>query len=100
MCRGGAVAAGGLRVRASTPEEVIGLLQTGDVTEVSLDHDLGLATDERERTGYDVLVFIEAALARGECAFPVPQIHIHSANPVAWRRMQQAIDSITRLRPT
>jgi hypothetical protein len=41
--------------RARTPDEAINLLRTGRVTELSLDHDLGLITEGREATGYDVL---------------------------------------------
>ena len=38
------------------PQEVIDLLKTGKVSEISLDHDLG---DDRKGTGYDVLTWIE-----------------------------------------
>ena len=44
--------------RCYTPAEVIELLQTDEVTEVSLDHDLGLTDGTREQTGYDVLLWI------------------------------------------
>jgi hypothetical protein len=84
-------------VRARSPEEVIGLLRSGEVEEISLDHDLGLATPEAERTGYDVLVWLEEAVATGVWNHAVPVIHVHSANPVGWRRMEQAIASIQRL---
>jgi Cyclic-phosphate processing Receiver domain len=84
-------------VHVKTPEEAIELLRSGDVDEISLDHDLGLATPEVERTGYDVLVWLEEAVARGTWEHIVPVIHVHSANPVGWRRMEQAIASIHRL---
>jgi hypothetical protein len=84
-------------VRTYTPEEVIDLLQTGKVKEISLDHDLGLASDEGERTGYDVLTWLEEQLATGAWSLPIPEIHVHSANRVGWRRMEQAISSIQRL---
>jgi len=38
--------------RAYWPDEVIALLKNGDVTAVSLDHDLG---DDAKGTGYDVV---------------------------------------------
>jgi hypothetical protein len=83
-------------VRAFTPEEVIAHLQTGTVEAISLDHDLGLATQDRERTGYDVLRYLEEALAIGTWTHPLPEIHVHSANPVGWKRMEQAISAIRR----
>ena len=71
------------------PEEVIDLLQTGEVTELSLDHDLG---DNSHGTGYDVLVWIEEAIALN--GFVPPAIKIHSANPAAAQRMEAALRSI------
>jgi hypothetical protein len=84
-------------VHVKTPEEAIDLLRSGDVEEVSLDHDLGLATPEAERTGYDVLAWLEEAVATGAWKHALPAIHVHSANPVGWRRMEQAIAAIQRL---
>uniref|UniRef100_UPI002D1FAF87 cyclic-phosphate processing receiver domain-containing protein n=2 Tax=Vibrionaceae TaxID=641 RepID=UPI002D1FAF87 len=43
-------------VRAYWPEEVFQYLETGNVTELSLDHDLG---DDTRGTGYDVILWIE-----------------------------------------
>ena len=84
-------------VHVRTPEEAIELLRSGKVKEISLDHDLGLASDEAERTGYDVLRWLEEAVANGGWPFRLPEIRVHSANPVGRRRMEQAIDSIRRL---
>jgi len=85
-------------IHVYTPEEATSALEGGRVVELSLDHDLGLAEpDGRERTGYDVLVFIERELALGTITFPIPTIRIHSANSVGRRRMEQAIASIQRL---
>ena len=39
---------------------MIALLEAGNVTEISLDHDLG---DDDRGTGYDVILWIEQALA-------------------------------------
>jgi hypothetical protein len=87
-------------IHVRTPEEAIELLRSGQVGEISLDHDLGLATSEAERTGYDVLAWLEEAVATGVWQHDVPVIRIHSANPVGWRRMEQAIASIKRLSGT
>ena len=84
-------------VRAHTPEEVIELLRSGSVEALSLDHDLGLTSDAGERTGYDVLRWLEKAVATGAWVLPLPEIRIHSANPVGRRRMEQGIASIQRL---
>ena len=79
-------------VPARWPDEVIRLLEQGNVAELSLDHDLG---DDAHGTGYDVLVWLEEAVAtRG---FHPPRISVHSANPAAGRRMLQAIAAIERL---
>ena len=54
------------------PEEVIELLKTGNVTELSLDHDLG---DDGHGTGYDVLLCRRAGgvqqicTANNQCPF-------------------------------
>jgi Cyclic-phosphate processing Receiver domain len=84
-------------IHITTPEEAIELLRSGEVEEISLDHDLGLATSEAERTGYDVLVWLEEAVAIGAWNHALPVIRIHSANPVGQRRMEQAIESIRHL---
>ena len=82
-------------IHVRTPEEAIDLLRAGGVEEISLDHDLGLFTEEGEATGYDVLLWIEAEVAARR--LNPPAMHVHSANPVARRRMGQAIASIKRL---
>lgn len=79
-------------VRAYWPAEVIALLQTGQVEELSLDHDLG---DDVRGTGYDVILWIEEAVAlRG---FAPPKIAVHSANSSAATRMRAGIENIARL---
>jgi len=74
------------------PDEVIELLNTGLVHELSLDHDLG---DDIRGTGYDVLIWIEEQVMSNGFV-PPSVIKVHSANPVAKARMEQAIDSIFR----
>jgi hypothetical protein len=79
-------------VRASWPAEVIAWLETGSVQAVSLDHDLG---DDARGTGYDVICWIEEAVAlRG---FDPPTLTVHSANPSARAKMLAGIRSIERL---
>jgi hypothetical protein len=73
------------------PDEVIALMQQGHVEEISLDHDLG---DDRIGTGYDVVLWIEREVALNKLVPPV--ISVHSANPVARRRMEQTIQAINR----
>ena len=68
------------------------LLETGEVEELSLDHDLG---DDERGTGYDVVLWIEEAVAlRG---FSPPKIAIHSANSSARDKMLSGIQSIAKL---
>jgi len=76
-------------VRVFWPDEAIALLKTGEVTHLSLDHDLG---DEQRGTGYDVLLWIEEAVAVD--GFKAPEITVHSANPAARQRMEAAIAAI------
>ena len=65
------------------------LLQTGQVTELSLDHDLG---DDERGTGYDVVLWIEEEVAlRG---FTPPKIFVHSANSSARQKMLAGIQAI------
>lgn len=74
------------------PDEAIALLRTGQVSDISLDHDLG---DDARGTGYDVIVWIELAVAtRG---FTPPAITVHSANTAARVRMELGIAAIARL---
>ncbi len=74
------------------PQEVIALLQTHKVTHLSLDHDLG--NDERG-TGYDVIVWVERAVAVD--GFVPPAIRVHSANSSARIKMEAGIKAIERL---
>lgn len=75
--------------RVYWPDEAILLLETGQVTEISLDHDLG---DDERGTGYDVVLWIEeAVITRG---FIPPKILVHSANSSARLKMELGIQSI------
>ena len=79
-------------LRVFWPDEAIALLETGEVSEISLDHDLG---DDARGTGYDVILWIEEAVAlRG---FDPPAMFVHSANSPARRKMLAGIAAIESL---
>jgi hypothetical protein len=83
-------------VWVKTPEEAIELLATGEVTEISLDHDLGLLDRSPEATGYDVVLWVEHQVATG--GFVPPEvIVVHSANSSAAPKMERGIEAIHRL---
>jgi hypothetical protein len=74
------------------PDEAIALLKQGDVEEISLDHDLG---DDDRGTGYDVVLWIERAVAQD--GFNPPTMRVHSANSSARAKMESGIQAITRM---
>lgn len=76
-------------VRAYWPDEVIKLLETGNVTHISLDHDLG---DDDRGTGYDVLLWIEEQVYINN--FTPPEMFVHSSNSSAVKKMKIAINNI------
>jgi hypothetical protein len=78
--------------RVYWPDEAIALLKTVKVTEISLDHDLG---DDERGTGYDVVLWIEEAVATRN--FIAPKMHVHSANTSARNKMELGIKNILRL---
>jgi hypothetical protein len=69
------------------------LLKTGEVTELSLDYDLGIETITGN--GYDVCLWIENETATNN--FDPPHLVIHSDNPAGIEKMRLAIRSIERL---
>jgi hypothetical protein len=85
--------------RCYWPDHVIQWLESEPVEVVSLDYDLGdKETAEREgrpeRTGYDVLAWIEEQLVlHGR---QPPKLTIHSDNPAGIDRMRRAIESIQK----
>ena len=81
--------------RTYGPDEVIALLKTGAVREFSLDHDLG---DDERGSGYDVVLWIEQAVALE--GFVPPKIAVHSANSSARDKMLSGICSIEKLANT
>ena len=74
---------------ARWPNEVIDLLKTGEVTHISLDHDLG---DDDRGTGYDVLLWIEEQVYTNN--FKPPEMFVHSSNSSAVAKMKSAINTI------
>lgn len=76
--------------RAYWPDEVIALIEQGNVDTISLDHDLG---NDGKGTGYDVCLWIKEKVIQSgfEGDFVPPVIQIHSANPVGRHRMDSAI---------
>jgi hypothetical protein len=78
--------------RVYTAAQAIEMLQTGQVTEISLDHDLG---DDDQGTGYDVVLWIEKAVALD--GFKPPFIQVHSANISARKKMELGVAAIGKL---
>lgn len=75
--------------RVYWPSEAIELLTSGQVIEISLDHDLG---DDERGTGYDVVLWIEEQVILH--GFVPPQISVHSANVSARAKMELGIRAI------
>lgn len=73
---------------ARTYAEALKMLESGAEV-VSLDHDLG-----EEKTGYDIACWLEERAFSG---FTVPEIRIHSANPVGRANIEACIKSIKRV---
>jgi hypothetical protein len=65
-------------------------LQTGEVTIISLDHDLG----NDPYTGYWVLLNLEQMVFERKFNYDLPMFSIHSANPVGRRKMAFSIQAI------
>ena len=79
-------------VKVLWPDHVIALLKTGNVDEISLDHDLG---NDLFGTGYDVLLWIENEVVTNN--FQPPIIRVHSANGPAYDKMTMAVLNIRKL---
>ena len=78
-------------LRVYWPDEAIELLKSGEVTEISLDHDLG---DDDRGTGYDVVLWVEEQVALH--GFVPPTMKVHSANVSA--RMNLAVSYTSSFR--
>ena len=75
---------------AKNYDEAIAILKTGQVTFASLDHDLSIndtmGKPKGEKTGYDVVLFMEA-----NNIWPVTGVKVHSMNPVGKIKMEAVI---------
>ena len=76
-------------IHAKTAEEAIAFLGTGQVTHISLDHDLG-----QELTGYDVAKWIEEQAFHGNLA-PL-HLAVHTANPAGRKNILMALQNAER----
>jgi hypothetical protein len=91
-------------VRTYTADETIELLKNhnGMIDTISLDHDLAFehyGNDySKEKTGYDVLLFIEEQLHTSDDFIPPDVIKIHTANPSARTKMEHCLQSIQKLK--
>lgn len=72
--------------------EAVEHIVTGEVEEVSFDHDLGLNEDGTESsTGYTIALFY-AELVENETVPKPTTASVHSMNPVGRQRIQGVID--------
>lgn len=79
-------------LRTYTASETIEILKSGNVLELSLDHDLGEL--ENVGTGYDVILWIEENVVLHD--FIPPKIKVHSSNSSARVKMMLGVESIER----
>jgi hypothetical protein len=79
--------------RTYTVEETIQVLETRQVTDLSLDNDLG----EGRLEGFKVLDWLEEAVYNDH-EFPMPFVTIHSSNSARVEHMKRTILSIERIR--
>lgn len=80
-------------IRCYWPDEVLEFIKEGGITDISLDHDLGdepAGYMEPERTGMMVLRALERMQYENP-DFALPEINIHSMNPVASKRMKEVV---------
>lgn len=76
-------------IHVRTAEDAIALLETGKVTKISLDHDLG-----QVKTGYDVAKWIEENAANG--SLKKLRIRVHTQNPVGRKNICAACQNADR----
>ncbi|HMA92815.1 MAG TPA: cyclic-phosphate processing receiver domain-containing protein [Polyangiaceae bacterium] len=73
-------------ILARSADEAIDWLRRGEVTELSLDYDLG---DPHFGTGLVVLDWLETALSEGRLR--LPRLVAHSGSPLGRRRLEHSI---------
>ncbi len=78
-----------------TVDEVIALLENGQVTDLSLDHDLGSCDT---KSGYDLINWIEKKVMLED--WIPPNLYCHSMNPIGKDKIQLVIDRIVRYAET
>lgn len=76
------------------PEEAIDVLDTGLVTHLSLDNDLGLPDD---REGYKVALWVEEKTATDPFFVPPNVLNAHTASPVAGPKMEAAFRKVRQM---
>jgi len=85
--------------RVYTVIAAIALLALGEVTEISLDHDLAddhYGTDgPHDGTGYDVVLWLERKV-RHDREFRMPKVTLHTQNPTGHARMLAGLQAIER----
>ena len=76
---------------AKTASEAIKWLMAGsDITDISFDHDLG----EGNGDGHDVVSLVEELVYAGR--IKMPEMAVHSANPVGAQKIHLAIEAMKR----
>ena len=81
-------------VWVKTAPECIELLETGQVTHISLDHDLGTDNWVPPNSGYDVAKWIEENAYNK--SIPMISCRLHTQNPVGRKSMAQALQNAYR----
>ena len=76
---------------ARSVDEAVSVLRQGDVTDMSLDFDLG---DARRGTGVDVLDWLKGAVEQGRVT--LPKLEAHSGSPVGRCRLEARIEQLAR----
>ena len=81
-------------VRAYTVPELIDIFRkyASEITELSLDHDLG----SDQKSGYDFMRWLESQVFANKFD-SIPKIGFHTANPVGREQMELVLDSIQRI---
>lgn len=82
----------GFDVHVRTHNAALAIIDTGKVSFMSFDHDLGDMSDHK--TGYDIAMAVERMAANGT----IPQFgwSVHSSNPVGAERIKKALTSADR----
>jgi len=79
---------GAYNIHTKTAWEAIELLKQGEITVISLDHDLG---PPEAGSGYDVAKWIEEQAFHQKDQFPSLIVNLHTDNPVGNQNMKYAI---------